>query len=175
MELVKGLGPQFKNNYLRLIAAGHIESSALACLEVDWIDFFELCSRDPEFRANIEQARQKRADVWVDRIAGSLDKKYTFEDGVDASGRPIFRERAPTKDELGRDKLEFEKCKFLAQADNPEKYAQGAKPKVQVDIDLKDFKLLSPQESIQVLNSDPFNKMVTIETDFEPVEEKKDE
>lgn len=163
MELIKGLNPDFKDNYIRLIASGFVERNALAALEVDWFDFFELCSKDPEFRAGIDNARKARADRWVDGIAESLDKIYEIE--IEKDGKTVTYERPPNKDEIARDKLQFEKMKFLAQADNPEKYAQGGKLKVAVDIDMSDFKLLSPQESIKVLNNDPFNKMVTIDAE----------
>ena len=156
-SLVKGINPQFKSNYLRLIASGMVERNALNILEVDWLEFFEICAKDPEFRANIEEARKSRADRWVDNIAESLDKKYLFDTGAtDAMGKAILEERPPTKDELGRDKLQFEKLKFLAQADNPEKYAPGAKPKINVEFDMTDFKLLSTEEARKVLTEDPF-------------------
>jgi len=168
MELIKGLTPDFKDNYIRLIASGHVERTALAFLQVEWFDFFEMCSKDPEFRAGIDAARKARADRWVDGIADSLNKIYEVE--IEKDGITTKYERPPNKDELGRDKLQFEKMRFLAQADNPEKYAQGGKVKVAVDIDMSDFKLLSPQESIKVLNNDPFNKMAVI--DAEIVKEK---
>lgn len=163
-SLVKGLNPNFKSNYLRLIAAGHVEKTALAILEVEWLDFFEVCSRDPEFRANIDDARKSRADRWVDRIAESIDKKYEIAT-TDDEGKPVTIERAPNKDELGRDKLQFEKLKFLAQADNPEKYAAGAKPKINVEFDMTDFKLLNVADAAKVLINDPFAPK-TIEAEF---------
>lgn len=173
LQLVKGMSPQFRTNYLRLIAAGHVESTALAFLEVDWLDFFEICSKDPEFRADIEEARKCRADKWIDNIAVSLDKKYYIEVEKE-EGRIERHERPPNKDELGKDKLDFEKMKFLAQADNPEKYSPGAKPKISVEFDMADFKLLSPQESMTALKNDPFAKP-TIDAESTVVKEKKDE
>lgn len=165
-KLVKGLSPQFKSNYLRLIAAGHIESSALAFLEVDWLDFFEICAKDPEFRANIDEARKSRADRWVDGIADSLTKTYFTEIDNPVTGETIRHERPPNKDELGRDKLNFEKLKFLAQADNPEKYAPGAKSKINVEFDMQDFKLLSIDEARKVINADPFAQLPTIDAEI---------
>jgi hypothetical protein len=172
LQLVKGLSPQFKNNYIRLIAAGAVESQALIVLEVDWLDFFEICSKDPQFRKDIEEARKNRADHWVDKIAVSIEKKYHFEGPEDPITKEVkIFERPPTKDELGRDKLDFEKLKFLAQADNPDKYAGGSKPKVNIEFDMKDFKLLSTQEAAKVLLADPFAKPTI---DAEIVEDKKD-
>ena len=165
LSLIKGINPQFKSNYLRLISAGHVEKTALEILEVDWLDFFEICAKDPEFRAKIEDARKSRADHWVDRIALSVDKKYEIEAEHPETGEPIKVERAPTKDELGRDKLQFEKLKFLAQADNPEKYAAGAKPKINVEFDMSEFKLLNVADAAKVLINDPFAPK-TIEAEF---------
>jgi len=164
MELQKSLGSEFKSQYVQLIASGHVESTALKALETDWLDFFEVYARDPEFRNEIEKARESRADKWIDDIAISLTEKY-YTKNPDTGA---IEERPPLKEELSRDKLFFEKRKFLAQADNPDKYGNmgGGKNKVSVAIDLSDFKLLTPQESIKVLNSDPFNKMVAIEAEF---------
>lgn len=168
-QLVKGIHPGFKNNYLRLIASGHVEATALAVLEVEWLDFFEVCAKDPEFRANIEEARKHRADHWIDDIALSLTQKYETE--TEVNGEMIRTERPPSKDEIARDKLHFEKRKFLAQADNPEKYSPGAKPKINVEFDMTDFKLLSMEEAKKVLINDPFAKATVVEA--EVVEEKK--
>lgn len=173
-QLVKGMNPQFKNNYLRLIAAGQVEKNALVILGVDWLDFFELCAKDPEFRTDIETARKARADRWVDGIAESLDKKYHFEgpENPETGIAPMI-ERPPNKDELGRDKLNFEKMKFLAQADNPEKYATGGKSKIALEFDMSDFKLLSTAEAAKVLSNDPFARP-TIDAEFTSKENKDD-
>lgn len=149
-NLVKGLYPEFKRDYLRLIALGQVETNALKTLSIDWYDFFELCARDPQFRTDIDEARKSRADKWVDRIAISIDKKYySMVEGVEV-------ERPPVKDELGKDKLDFEKLKFLAQADNPDKYSGGMKPKIDINFDMTDFKLLPPEEALRALKNDPF-------------------
>lgn len=171
LQLVTGLGPDFKSQYCRLIAKGYVEATALAQLKVEWMDFFEILSKDPEFRASIDEARKARADRWVDGIADSLNKKY--EVTVERDGIVEVFERPPTKDELGRDKLHFEKMKFLAQADNPEKYAAGAKPKISVEFDMSDFKLLSVEDAHKVLSSDPFANYV--EAESTPVKEDKNE
>lgn len=159
LQILKGLGPQFKTNYVRLIASGCVEATALATLQVDWLDFFEVCAKDPEFRSDIEEARKLRADRWIDSVAMSLSKKYMVEIERD-NGEIEKHERPPNKDEIARDKLEFEKLKFLAQADNPEKYSAGAKPKINIEFDMSDFKLLSTQEASKVLANDPFAKAV---------------
>lgn len=156
-----------KGNYIRLIAAGHVESSALRVLDWDWLDFFEACALDPQFTKDIERARETRADKWIDGIAESLDKKYYIEERRE-DGSVIQHERAPTKEETARDKLHFEKRKFLAQADNPKKYGSvSGKMNVDVEVDLKNLKLLPPDEAIKVLQNDPFAKkpkIIEVET-----------
>jgi len=170
ISLVKGLGPTFKQNYLRLIAAGAIEKNALDILEVDWLDFFEICSKDPTFRSNIDDARKVRADRWIDGIAESLDKVYYLEVKNPETNEIKQYERPPSKDEIARDKLHFEKMKFLAQADNPEKYTPGVKLKLPSEFDMADFKLLSIEEAKTAIHNDPFAMAIEAEI----VEDKSD-
>lgn len=160
-QLTTGLSPNFKERYLRLIASGYIERTALQFLQVDWLDFFEICSRDPEFRVQIEEARKSRADHWVDKIADSLDKEFTSEVETDQGLQVVVR--PPTKDELNLEKLNFDKLKFLAQADNPERYSTGGKAKLSVEFDISDFKLLSVNEATKVLANDPFADVIEAE------------
>lgn len=156
----------FKSNYVRLISQGYTEGKALQVLEVDWLDFFELCAKDEDFRKGIEDARKQRAEVWVGKIMDSVDPKFIeLDDGTKV-------ERIPGKDETAHRKLEFEKLKFLAKADNPERYGEAAGKGNKVEINLNDFKLLQPSEAIKVLNNDPFNKMVTFDAEVvKPMEE----
>jgi hypothetical protein len=136
----------FKTSYIKKIASGYSESKALKEMDVDWMDFFELCAKDPDFRKDIENARKARAEVWVGKITDDV----TSEEPLAASEIPAA-------------KLRFEQLKFLAKADNPERYGEkGGGPSVQIN--MGDYSLLSPQDAIKVLNNDPFNKMVTIET-----------
>lgn len=153
------ISPDFKKNYLILIAQGSTESKALAHLEIDWLDFFELCAIDPDFRKDIEHARKGRAEIWVNKIAESIEPVFVKnKDGVEV-------EVIPGKEETGFRKLQFEKLKFLAKADNPDRYGETSGKGPSVEINLNDFKLLSPQEAIKTLNNDPFNKLVIIDAE----------
>lgn len=158
---------QFKSDYVRLISQGHTEGTALQKLEIDWLDFFELCAKDSDFRKDIDNARKARAEIWVGKIMDSVESQFIDVDGVKV-------ERIPGKDETAHRKLQFEKLKFLAKADNPERYGEAAGSKNKVEINLNDFKLLTPQESIKVLNNDPFNKMVTFEAEVTPTTTKEE-
>lgn len=155
----------FKTRYLKLISQGNTEMKALAKLEVDWMDFFELCAIDPDFRANIDIARKARAEVWVNKIAQEIEPKMMKV--TDAkTGEEKEVERIPGKDETAYKKLQFEQLKFLAKADNPERYGDAGGGKSTVEINLDGFKLLTPQEAIKTLNNDPFNKLVTIDAEI---------
>lgn len=137
----------FKNDYIKAIASGDTEAKILKRMKVDWMDFIEILADDPQFRKDIDEARKHRAEVWVDRIVGSLDA----EEPVQASQVPAL-------------KLEFEKLKFLAGADNPDRYGTAAKgAKVDVNVDFKQFQLLAPKEALKVLQEDPFNQPVLID------------
>ncbi len=103
---------------------------------------------NPEFVKDIEEARKHRAEFWVSKIAHSVDEVY---DPKDVSG----------------EKLRMEKLVFLAKADNPERYGTG-KTKVDISLDLKQFKLLPPDEAVKALANDPF---ATVEAEFKEIEE----
>jgi hypothetical protein len=144
---------QFKNLYIQAIASGETEAKILKRMNVEWLDFFETLADDPQFRKDIEEARKHRAEVWINRIVESLDS----DTGASMSEVPAL-------------KLEFEKLKFLAGADNPERYGNAAKgAKVDVNVDFKQFQLLPPKDALKVLQEDPFNQVVVI--DGKPVED----
>lgn len=138
---------KFKNAYVKAIASGGTEAKILKVMSVDWLDFIEILADDPQFRKDIDEARKHRAEVWVDKIVDSLDPTLD----VQASLVPSL-------------KLEFEKLKFLAGADNPERYGNAARgAKVDVSVDFKQFQLLPAKEALKVLQEDPFNQPVLVD------------
>ncbi len=159
MELISST-EIFKKTFLGLIAQGSTESSALRQLHWEWMDFFELCEKDRDFfKEYTEKARRARAEHWIDRIATSLEPR-TVLDPL-GSGEQI---PAPIQSsEVPALKLEFDKLKFLAAADNPERYGDNKKSKVDINIDLSEFRLLSPQEAQKSLMEDPFNQIAVID------------
>jgi hypothetical protein len=104
--------------------------------------YIKLLVEDLDFIADVEKARKLRADYWVSKIAETVDHDYS-------------------KDEIGSERLKFDKLQFLAKADNPDKYGNNSK-KLDVNIDIKQFKLLPPDLALKSLQSDPF----AIEADF---------
>lgn len=131
----------FKKEYVIRIASGMTERQILRALNVPWIFFFTMLAEDPQFREDIEEAKKHRAELWISRVIDSVDSEVE----IPASQVPAAR-------------LEFEKLKFLAGVDNPDKYGATAKTaKVDVNVDFKQFQMLPAKEALRVLQSDPFN------------------
>lgn len=127
---------EFKKSFIELISSGYVEAKALSDLNVTRGQFARYCIEDPEFVKNIEEARKARAEFWVSKLAEDIDTIY---DPKEVPGH----------------KLRMEKLVFLAKADNPERYGTG-KTKVDISLDLKQFKLLPPEEAVKALAADPF-------------------
>lgn len=141
---------ELKSQYIELITKGYTESSALKTLDFSRSLYIKLLSEDRDFIKDVEEARKVRADFWVSKIAETVDHDYS-------------------KDEVGSERLKFDKLQFLAKADNPEKYGNNAK-KLDISIDLKQFKLLKPEEAVKALANDPF----AIEADFKEIKTEDD-
>ena len=127
---------QLKNKYIELITNGYTENVALTKLDFPKGLYIKLLVEDRDFVKDLEEARKIRADFWVSKIAETVDFDYS-------------------KDEVGSERLKFDKLQFLAKADNPDKYGNNSK-KVDISIDLKQFKLLPPDEAVKALAADPF-------------------
>lgn len=143
-ELVKEL----KVKYLELITNGYTENVALQTLNFPRPLYLKLLLEDLDFIDQVEKARKLRADFWVSKIAESVDE-YIDPDLVPS------------------ERLKFDKLVFLARTDNPERYGNNAK-KLDVSIDLGQFKLLPPDEAIKSLASDPF----ALEVEFTEIPDK---
>ncbi len=133
---------EIKKQFIELTAEGNIESRVLDLLGISRGKFVRICIEDPEFIKNLEDARKARAEFWVSKIAHNIDVEID-------------------KDLIPHEKLKFEKLVFLAKADNPERYGTG-KTKVDISLDLKQFRLLPPDEAVRALTNDPF----AIEVEF---------
>ncbi len=141
---------ELKNKYIELITNGYSESVALAKLDFPKALYIKLLVEDRDFIKDVEEARKIRADFWVSKIAETVDFDYS-------------------KDEVGSERLKFDKLQFLAKADNPDRYGNNSK-KVDISIDLKQFKLLKPEEAVKALASDPF----AVEAEYTEVEKDED-
>lgn len=139
---------ELKSKFLELTAEGNIEARVIDLLELSRGQFVKICIEDPDFVRNIDEARKSRAEFWISKIAESVDKDYEKED-------------------IPNQKLKFEKLSFLAKADNPERYG-GSKSKIDISLDLKQFKLLAPEDAVKALAQDPF---AIVEADFVEIKE----
>lgn len=137
-----------KSKYLDLISNGYTETVALQQLNFPKGLYIKLLVEDTDFIADVEKARKLRADFWVAKIAETVDKNYD-------------------KDQIGSERLKFDKLQFLAKADNPDKYGNNSK-KLDVSIDIKQFKLLPPDQALESLKSDPF----ALEAEFTSIDDK---
>lgn len=141
---------ELKKQFLELTASGFVESVALKQLNLERSSFIKMYLDDPEFVTQIDEARKARADFWVSKIVTSIDKDFT-------------------KDEIPNERLKFDKLQFLARADNPERYGNNSK-KLDISIDLTQFKLLPPEEALRSLSEDPFAPKI-IEATYVEIEE----
>ena len=138
---------ELKSQYIELISEGYVENVALKKLNFPRGLFLKLLFEDDDFAQKINEARKLRAEVWIEKIANSIDEKIDKED-------------------VPSERLKFDKLQFLAKADNPEKYGNNPK-KLSIDIDLSKFTLLEPQKALESLSKDPF----AIEVEYNEIEE----
>lgn len=136
---------ELKAKYLELISNGTTEKAALEQLSFPKPLYLKLLLEDIDFAQDVENHRKLRADFWVSKIAEGVDK-YVAEC------------------EVASERLKFDKLQFLAKADNPDKYGNN-RGKIDVNIDLGQFRMLPPEEAKKALASDPF----AIEVDFKEV------
>ncbi len=141
---------ELKNKFIELTSSGYIESKALETLGISRGIYLRACNEDPDFVKNIEEARKSRAEFWVSKIAENIDY-------------------IPEAKDVPGEKYRLEKLIFLAKADNPERYGTG-KTKVDITLDLKQFKLLPPDEAVKALANDPF----AVEAEFKEIKEEEE-
>lgn len=141
---------ELKEKYIELITQGYVENVALETLSFPKSVYLRLLLEDVDFNMAVSEARKLRADFWVAKIAQGLEI-------------PVAKEDVPSE------RLKFDKLQFLAKADNPDRYGNNSK-KMDINIDLGQFKLLPPEEAMKSLTQDPFAPKV-IEAEFEDVVE----
>lgn len=130
-------------NYLSLISEGKTEKQALEQSGLPLAQYYYLLLNDKQFVSQVEEARKLRADHWVGKIMETVDHDYS-------------------KDEVPSEKLKFEKLQFLAKSDNPDRFNPK---KMDINIDLGKFTLVTPEEAVKVLSEDPFAPEA-IETEY---------
>lgn len=138
-----------KSEFLEMISTGYIETLALNELSIPRGMFVRWCTEDTEFIKQIEEARKCRAEFWVSKIAHNIDL-------------------IPEAKDVAGEKYRFEKLQFLARADNPDRYGNNSKSKIDISLDLKQFKLLPPEEAVKALAKDPF---AIVDAEFVEIED----
>jgi hypothetical protein len=139
------------SEFLELISAGMTEPRALAHLGFTRPTYTQLLIKDADFKEQVEQAKRARADIFYEKIVDSVDEVLD-------------------KQEVPGAKLRFEKLKYAAAMDNPERY--GEKSKHQIDINMNIFqemKDLSASDAKAILSG--VNPFAAIEAEFTEVED----
>lgn len=138
------------SEFIELISSGMTEPRALAHLSIPRPTYTQLLLKDADFKERVELAKKARADIFYEKIVDSVDEELE-------------------KAEVPGAKLRFEKLKYAAAIDNPDKY--GEKSKHQIDLNLNIFqemKELPAAEAKAILAGiNPF----AIEAEFKHVEE----
>jgi hypothetical protein len=138
------------DDYLDLIANGRNEIEAAGILGVDKKLVMFLLVRDPEFKEKVFEAKKRRADHWVNCIIRTVDEYCEPKD-------------------VPLEKLKFEKFKYLATVDNPEKYGRTSSSEVNVNV--FDIKGITSADALKAIRNDPF----AIEVEAVEVEDGKTE
>lgn len=137
--------------FLELISSGMTEPRALAHLGFTRPTYTLMLLKDPPFKEAVEQAKRDRADIFYEKIVDSVDEVIT-------------------KEEVPASKLRFEKLKYAAAIDNPDKYAEKSKHQLDVNLNIfQEMKELPAAEARKILAS--VNPFAAIEVDFTPIEE----
>lgn len=109
------------------------------------------CSFDLKLQEKMSAAIKKRADHWAHKVMKDIDD-------------------IPTKEEAHGKKLQFDKLKWLAEIDNPDKYGPKSKQTVDVTHNIQiSTKNMSIEEAKKILNNDPFS--VPLDADYRTLEE----
>jgi hypothetical protein len=135
-----------------LISNGISEEDACAQAVVPYCDFLAAEFTDANFFNKLKSAFTKRADHWAHKVMKDIDE-------------------TPTKDEAPGKKLQFEKLKWLAKIDNPEKYGEKVTNTMDVTHNINiSVKNMSVADAKKILNDDPFS--IPLEAEYQRENEK---
>lgn len=141
--------------FIELISSGMTEPRALATLGFTRPTYTQLLLKDPPFKEAVEQAKKDRADIFYEKIVDSVDEVLDKGDVPSA-------------------KLRFEKLKYAAAIDNPDKYAEKNKHSIDLNLNIfQEMKDLPAADAKAILAS--VNPFAVIEADFKTVEEENPE
>jgi len=109
---------------LDMIAGGADEQTVCDHFKVKRGTFVQWIIQYPQFESAVKEARKQRADSFRSIIQDRMYADELDEDDT-PTGKKIMR--TLYKDEVPGEKLIFEKLKWLAEMDNPEKYGTKVK------------------------------------------------
>ncbi len=124
-----------EEEFFSMIMNGSAEVACCKALKIPVEVYLLHLAKDQTFQQKIEECRKHRAELWFSKVA------ETVNDDV-----------AP--EEIPSHKLRFDKLKWLAKVDNPDRF--GEKQRAEVTINATIGKALSPLEARQILLDDPF-------------------
>lgn len=138
------------SEFLELISSGMTEPRALAYLGFPRPTYIQLLLKDADFKEQVELAKKARADIFYEKIVDSVDEELTKNDVPGA-------------------KLRFEKLKYAAAIDNPDKYGEKSKTTLDINMNIfQEMKELPMSEAKKILEGvNPF----AIEAEYTTVED----
>lgn len=137
---------EMQEEVCRLIASGEFtedEAVARACTPQSHFEFWK--GLDQGLADRLDAAYKKRAAHWHDKIMKGVDD-------------------IPDKEYAAGAKLQFEKLKYLAEIDDPDRF--GKKSTATIDIKhsvVHTIKKMTTKEALQILSDDPFSSPVEAE------------
>lgn len=135
--------------FLELISAGMTEPKALAHLGFTRPTYTQLLIKDADFKEQVEQAKKARADLYFEKIVETIDDQLE-------------------KEEVPAAKLRFEKLKYAAAIDNPDKYAEKSKHQHDINVNIfQEMKEMTAGEAKSILGA--VNPFAVIDAEFKPV------
>lgn len=140
-----------REEFLELISAGMTEPRALGHLGFTRPTYTQLLIRDPDFKEQVELAKKARADVFYEKIIDTVDEEYE-------------------KNEVPSAKLRFEKLKYAAAMDNPDRYGEKSKHTLDINMNIfQEMKELPASHAKAILEG--VNPFAVVEAEFKEVEE----
>lgn len=125
-----------KDKLFSLISSGMSDRKAAALLGFDDLKYSLLLANQSDVAEVVADAIKARADYWVDRVMETATYEYT-------------------KEEVPSAKLQFEKLKYLASIDNPDKYSEK-NSKQDVNVNVFDIKTITDAKALKAIKDDPF-------------------
>lgn len=110
---------------LDMIAGGADELTVCTYFSIRRGTFIQWMIQYPQFESAVQEARKQRADSFRTIIHDRIHEDEIDEETGLHTGNRIIREIG--KDQVPGEKLLFEKLKWLAEVDNPEKYGTRVK------------------------------------------------